>query len=152
MQMGPLSKNLYFNLKKGSSKENYSLTIQMSKILNWNLPFTLSIIISSLCVTRNRNIDYFKFIWVIYHCNHMYNLYEWNWETKDNDDKYSEQVHEELDVDPQRDDDASPMSTYRCMLRPTWMISLLQHMSKYKSNSISNFFEKKNQIFLVPML
>ena len=27
-----------------------------------------------------------------------------------------------LDVDPQRDDDASPMSTYRCMLRPTWII------------------------------
>ena len=26
---------------------------------------------------------------------------------------------EQLDVDPQRDDDASPMSTYRCMLRPT---------------------------------
>ena len=24
-----------------------------------------------------------------------------------------------LDVDPQRDDDASPMSSYRCMLRPT---------------------------------
>ena len=24
-----------------------------------------------------------------------------------------------LDVDPQKDDDASPMSTYRCMLRPT---------------------------------
>ena len=24
-----------------------------------------------------------------------------------------------LDVDPRRDDDASPMSTYRCMLRPT---------------------------------
>ena len=24
-----------------------------------------------------------------------------------------------LDVDPQRDDDASPMSTYRCILRPT---------------------------------
>ena len=45
-----------------------------------------------------------------------------------------------LDVDPQRDDDASPMSTYRCMLRPTWMISALQHKSKYKSNSISNFF------------
>ena len=36
------------------------------------------------------------------------------------------------------------MSTYRCMLRPTWMlISALQHKSKYKSNSISNFFEKK---------
>ena len=48
-----------------------------------------------------------------------------------------------LDVDPQRDDDASPMSTYRCMLRPTWMISALQHKSKYKSNSISKFFEKK---------
>ena len=39
------------------------------------------------------------------------------------------------------------MSTYRCMLRPSWMISALQHKSKYKSNSISNFFEKKNQIF-----
>ena len=26
---------------------------------------------------------------------------------------------DKLDVDPQRDDDASPMSTYRCMLRPT---------------------------------
>ena len=24
-----------------------------------------------------------------------------------------------LDVDPRRDDDASPMSSYRCMLRPT---------------------------------
>ena len=57
-----------------------------------------------------------------------------------------------LDVDPQRDDDASPMSTYRCMLRPSWMISALQHKSKYKSNSISNFFEKKKSNFLVPML
>ena len=54
----------------------------------------------------------------------------------------------QLDVDPQRDDDASPMSTYRCMLRPTWMlISALQHKSKYKSNSISNFFEKKINFF-----
>ena len=36
-----------------------------------------------------------------------------------------------LDVDPRRDDDASPMS-YRCMLRPTWMlISALQHKSKF---------------------
>ena len=42
------------------------------------------------------------------------------------------------------------MSTYRCMLRPTWMISALWHKSKYKSNSISNFFEKKNQIFGFP--
>ena len=30
------------------------------------------------------------------------------------------------------------------------MISALQHKSKYKSNSISNFFEKKNQIFWFP--
>ena len=56
----------------------------------------------------------------------------------------------QLDVDLQRDDDASPMSTYGCMLRPTWMISALQHKSKYKSNSISNFLEKKNQIFWFP--
>ena len=27
---------------------------------------------------------------------------------------------EKLDVDPQRDDDASPMSSYGCMLRPNW--------------------------------
>ena len=63
---------------------------------------------------------------------------------------FSMMFHDKLDVDPQRDDDASPMSTYRCMLRPTWMISALQHKSKYKSNSISNFFEKKNQIFWFP--
>ena len=56
-----------------------------------------------------------------------------------------------LDVDPQRNDDVSPMSTYRCMLRPTWMISALQHKSKYKSNSISNLKKKKkNQIFWFP--
>ena len=30
------------------------------------------------------------------------------------------------------------------------MISALQHKSKYKSNSISNFFEKKNQFFWFP--
>ena len=30
------------------------------------------------------------------------------------------------------------------------MISALQHKSKYKPNSISNFFEKKNHIFLFP--
>ena len=53
------------------------------------------------------------------------------------------EIQIKLDVDPQRDDDASPMSSYRCMLRHTWMISALQHKSKYKSNSISNFFEKK---------
>ena len=44
-----------------------------------------------------------------------------------------------LDVDPRRDDDASPMSTYRCMLRPTWMISALWHKSKF------NFELKKSQ-------
>ena len=27
--------------------------------------------------------------------------------------------HIKLDVDPQKDNDAPPMSTYRCMLRPT---------------------------------
>ena len=48
----------------------------------------------------------------------------------------------QLDIDPRRDDDASPMSSYRCMLRPTWMISALQHKSKYKSNSISNLKKK----------
>ena len=30
-----------------------------------------------------------------------------------------ELLHIQLDEDPQRDDDASPMSSYRCMLRPT---------------------------------
>ena len=30
------------------------------------------------------------------------------------------------------------------------MISALQHKSKYKSNSISNFFKEKNQIFGFP--
>ena len=42
------------------------------------------------------------------------------------------------------------MLTYRCMFRPTWMISALQHKSKYKSNSISNFLEKNNKIFWFP--
>ena len=41
------------------------------------------------------------------------------------------------------------MSTYRCMLRPTWMlISALQHKSKYKSNSILNFFEKISHFYI----
>ena len=31
------------------------------------------------------------------------------------------EIKEKLDVDPRRDYDASPMSSYRCMLRPTWM-------------------------------
>ena len=37
---------------------------------------------------------------------------------EENNDEVSKGKHE-LDVDPPRDDDASPMSTYRCMLRPT---------------------------------
>ena len=54
---------------------------------------------------------------------------------------------QKLDVDTQRDDDASPMSSYRCMLRPTWMlISALQHKSKYNFK----LFWEKNQIFGFP--
>ena len=72
-----------------------------------------------------------------------------------------------LDVDPRRDDDASPMSSYRCLLRPTWMISSLWQKSKYKSKFNFelkkkagqtkykskfnfNFFEKKNKTFMFP--
>ena len=33
--------------------------------------------------------------------------------------KKKKKKKKKLDVDPQRDDDASPMSTYRCMLRPS---------------------------------
>ena len=40
-----------------------------------------------------------------------------------------------------RDDDISPMLSYKCMLRPTWMlISALQHKSKFNFE----FFVKKN--------
>ena len=35
------------------------------------------------------------------------------------------------------------MSTYRCMLRPTWTISALQHKSKYKSKFNFELFWKK---------
>ena len=53
-----------------------------------------------------------------------------------------------LDVDPRRDDDASPKLSYRCLLRPTWMISSLWHKSKYKSkfNFELFFFTQKNTI------
>ena len=71
-----------------------------------------------------------------------------------------------LDVDPGRDDDTSPMSSYRCLLRPTWMTSDLWHKSNISQNLISNlkrkqvkqntsrnsvpnFFEK-NPIFMCP--
>ena len=62
----------------------------------------------------------------------------------------------ELDVDPRRDDDTSPMSTYKCMLRPTRMISALRHKSKFnfelkiKNKSKFNFEFFLNQIFMFP--
>ena len=70
-----------------------------------------------------------------------------------------------LDLDPRRDDDASPMSSYGCLLRPTWMISSLWHKSnsykskfnfelkkktsqtKYKSKFNFEFFWKKKSDF-----
>ena len=36
-------------------------------------------------------------------------------------------TYSKLDVDPRRADDASPMSSSRFMLRPTWTISALWH-------------------------
>ena len=42
-------------------------------------------------------------------------------ENKDNTVIWVRELEDKLDVDPRRDDDASPMSSYRCMLRPTWM-------------------------------
>ena len=50
-----------------------------------------------------------------------------------------------LDVDPRRDDDASPMSSYRCLLRLTWMISSLRHKSKYKSKFNFDLKKEKSQ-------
>ena len=60
-----------------------------------------------------------------------------------------------LDVDPRRDDDASPMSSYRCMLRPTRMISALRHKSKFnfelKKKQVRTQFQIfLNQIFMIP--
>ena len=51
--------------------------------------------------------------------------------------------NELLDVDPQRDDDASPMSTYRCMLRPSWMISALQNKLNTSRIQFRTFLKKK---------
>ena len=51
------------------------------------------------------------------------------------------------DVDPQRDNDASPISSYRCMLRLSRMlISSPQHKSEYKSKFNFKLFEKKFKI------
>ena len=52
-----------------------------------------------------------------------------------------------LDVDPHRDDDASPMSTYRCMLRPRYLNVDLISSAQVKIQVKFNFeLEKKNQI------
>ena len=45
--------------------------------------------------------------------------YKKNYVNQQSTGSYIGVVQIELDVDPQRDDDASPMSTYGCMLRPT---------------------------------
>ena len=61
-----------------------------------------------------------------------------------------------LDVDPRRDDDASPMSSYRCMLRPTRMISALRHKSKFnfelkkKKQVKTQFRIFLSQFFMIP--
>ena len=47
----------------------------------------------------------------------------------------------ELDVDPQRDDDASPMSTYRCDLLECWFQLFSTSQIQFRT------FLKKNQIF-----
>ena len=41
-------------------------------------------------------------------------------------------IFQELDVDPQRDDDASPMSSYRCMLRPIFEFEFRTFLKKKK--------------------
>ena len=59
-----------------------------------------------------------------------------------------------LDVDPRRDDDASPMSSYRCMLRPTQMISALRYKLKFnfelKKKVKTQFRIFLSQIFMIP--
>ena len=52
-------------------------------------------------------------------------------------------------LEGRRSRDASPMLSYRRLLRPTWMISSLWHKSKYKSKFNFDFFGK-NQIFMFP--
>ena len=56
-----------------------------------------------------------------------------------------------LDVDPRRDDDASPMSSYRCMLRPTRMISALRHKSKFNFELKKKTFKIQFRFFLSPI-
>ena len=52
-----------------------------------------------------------------------------------------------LDVDPQRDDDASPMSTYRCMLRPSWMISACSTSQNTSRIQFQTFLKNKIKFF-----
>ena len=47
---------------------------------------------------------------------------------------FFDQKLQKLNVDPQRDDDASPVSTYRCMLKPTWI---------YNNNKGNNIAKRK---------
>ena len=103
----------------------------VSKIINLRYPTYVYQFLIFLIITKKK-------CWPVFKQDPNYSIHKL-WYTQ----------RDKLDVDPQRDDDASPMSTYRCMLRPTWMISALQHKSKYKSNSISNFL-KKNPIFWFP--
>ena len=48
-------------------------------------------------------------------------------------------IHSKLDVDPRRDDDASPMSSYRCMLITWYLLECLwiewRHKSKYTAKA-----------------
>ena len=54
-------------------------------------------------------------------------------------------MEKKLDVDPQRDEDTSPMSTYRCMLNLNVDLS---SSAQVKFNF--ELFGKKNQIFWFP--
>ena len=57
----------------------------------------------------------------------------------------------ELDVNPRRDDDASPMSSYRCMLRPTWMfmdrmIAPINVGTQHKQNIVYVTWQQKHTV------
>ena len=57
------------------------------------------------------------------------------------------------ELDPQRDDDASPMSTYRCMLRPSYLNVDLNSSAQVKIQVKFNFeifWKKKNRFFWFP--
>ena len=80
--------------------------------------------------------------------------------------RYMNKSNKKLDVNPRRDDDASPISYYRCMLMLEWyhlfgtsqnisqnsILNLKRKQVKQNAsrNSISNFFWKKKRIFMFP--